>query len=72
MGPQWWKMGRELMEKEPVFYKAVQECDDYFKIISGWSILEELQKYSDIKEPELDEEIKDNIKFYHDKLSSEN
>lgn len=36
------------------------------------TILEELQKYTDIKEPELDEEIKENIKFYHDKLSSEN
>ncbi|SEO94974.1 Acyl transferase domain-containing protein [Flavobacterium sp. CF108] len=56
MGPQWWKMGRELIEKEPVFYKAVQECDDYFKIISGWSILEELQKpeeTSNIKETSI-------------------
>ncbi|MEZ4853879.1 PPK2 family polyphosphate kinase [Flavobacterium sp.] len=35
------------------------------------TILEELQKYTDIKEPELDEEIKENIKFYHDKLSTE-
>ncbi|WP_431165614.1 SDR family NAD(P)-dependent oxidoreductase [Tenacibaculum halocynthiae] len=44
MGPQWWKMGRELMEKEPVFLKAVKECDHYFKVISGWSILDELEK----------------------------
>lgn len=36
------------------------------------TILEELQKYTDVKEPELDDEIKNNIKFYHDKLSSEN
>ncbi|RUT68620.1 SDR family NAD(P)-dependent oxidoreductase [Flavobacterium cupreum] len=53
MGPQWWKMGRELLEKEPVFYNAVKECDDCFKTISGWSILEELLKpeeTSNIKE----------------------
>lgn len=48
MGPQWWKMGRELMETEPVFYKAVQECDVEFKKISGWSILEELQKPEEV------------------------
>lgn len=44
MGPQWWKMGRELMETEPIFYKAVKECDKEFIDITGWSILEELQK----------------------------
>lgn len=44
MGPQWWKMGRELMETEPVFKKAVLECDTEFKEISGWSIYEELTK----------------------------
>jgi len=44
MGPQWWKMGRELMESEIVFNKAVQECDSDFKAIAGWSIYEELAK----------------------------
>ncbi|GAA4115542.1 hypothetical protein GCM10022393_15690 [Aquimarina addita] len=44
MGPQWWKMGKELMEKEPVFLDAIKECDQCFKSISGWSILEELRK----------------------------
>ena len=44
MGPQWWKMGKELMEKEPVFFEAIKVCDEEFKPISGWSILEELQK----------------------------
>ncbi|WP_103071996.1 type I polyketide synthase [Aquimarina sediminis] len=44
MGPQWWKMGKELIEKEPVFYEAVLECEEHFKAISGWSILEELKK----------------------------
>lgn len=44
MGPQWWKMGRELMETEPVFNKSVKECDTEFTAISGWSIYEELIK----------------------------
>ncbi|NHN25062.1 polyphosphate kinase 2 family protein [Flavobacterium jejuense] len=35
------------------------------------TILETLEKYNDIKEPELEDEVKDNIKMYHDKLSSE-
>ncbi|UGS20129.1 PPK2 family polyphosphate kinase [Flavobacterium cyclinae] len=35
------------------------------------SILKELEKYTDIKEPELEQEIKDNIKMYRDKLASE-
>lgn len=48
MGPQWWKMGRELMEKEPVFYEAVKECDQEFVSITGWSILEELQKDEEV------------------------
>ncbi len=44
MGPQWWKMGREMMETEPVFREAVEECDRHFIPISGWSIIEEMQK----------------------------
>lgn len=47
MGPQWWKMGKELIEKEPVFLEAIKECDQYFETISGWSILEELKKSED-------------------------
>ena len=43
MGPQWWGMGRELMEKEPVFLETIQECDRYFIKGAGWSILEALQ-----------------------------
>ncbi len=44
MGPQWWKMGRELMETEPVFYDAIKECDAEFTKIAGWSVYEELMK----------------------------
>ena len=35
------------------------------------SILEELEQYTDIKEPEIEQEIKDNIKMYRDKLANE-
>ena len=42
MGPQWWAMGRELLETEPVFREAVAECDRLFQALSGWSIIGEL------------------------------
>ncbi|MFP4597433.1 MAG: beta-ketoacyl synthase N-terminal-like domain-containing protein, partial [Persicimonas sp.] len=42
MGPQWWAMGRQLMEAEPVFRQTLEACDRAFTRISGWSILDEL------------------------------
>ena len=44
MGPQWWKMGRELYETEPVYRDVIDKCDTIFKGYSGWSILEEMMK----------------------------
>ncbi len=44
MGPQWWRMGRELYESEPVFKSAIEEADALFAKHSGWSILEEMLK----------------------------
>lgn len=40
MGPQWWAMGRELAQVEPVFGETLRQCDEIFKGISGWSVLE--------------------------------
>jgi hypothetical protein len=34
-------------------------------------LLEELTKYSDIQEPELDDDIKANIQFYKEQLENE-
>jgi len=42
MGPQWWAMGRELLNTEPLFLSAIEECDAVFRKQAGWSILEEL------------------------------
>lgn len=41
-GPQWWAMGRELLQTEPVFQKVVKECDEVIRRLGGWSLLEEL------------------------------
>lgn len=41
-GPQWWAMGRGLLREEEDFRRAVEECDELFSRISGWSLLDEL------------------------------
>jgi acyl transferase domain-containing protein/NADPH:quinone reductase-like Zn-dependent oxidoreductase/SAM-dependent methyltransferase/acyl carrier protein len=40
-GPQWWGMGRELMEGEPVFRQMIEDCDAAMRPW-GYSLLEEL------------------------------
>ncbi|NEW37523.1 SDR family NAD(P)-dependent oxidoreductase [Nocardia cyriacigeorgica] len=42
MGPQWWAMGRELLQSEGVFADEAARIDAVFQEISGWSIVEEL------------------------------
>ncbi|MER7516740.1 non-ribosomal peptide synthetase/type I polyketide synthase [Streptomyces sp. NPDC126499] len=42
MGPQWWAMGRELFEREPVYREAVERCDHEIAKLTGWSLVEEL------------------------------
>jgi myxalamid-type polyketide synthase MxaB len=42
MGPQWWAMGRELLNSEPVFRAAVERVDALFRLLADWSMLEEL------------------------------
>ena len=43
-GPQWWGMGRELMEHEPVFRQVIEECDAAMRGITNFSLLEELRR----------------------------
>lgn len=42
MGPQWWAMGRQLLESEPVFRAKIEECDALLSRHADWSLLEEL------------------------------
>ncbi|MEV8631698.1 amino acid adenylation domain-containing protein [Streptosporangium sp. NPDC051023] len=42
MGPQWWAMGRELFESEPVYREAVERCDHEIRELTGWSLTEEM------------------------------
>ncbi|MDQ0988334.1 non-ribosomal peptide synthetase/type I polyketide synthase [Streptomyces sp. V2I9] len=42
MGPQWWGMGRQLLEREPVFRDAVLACDGAMREFADWSLIEEM------------------------------
>lgn len=42
MGPQWWAMGRQLLESEPIFRETIQKCDALLKPLTNWSLWEEL------------------------------
>lgn len=42
MGPQWWAMGRELYVRESVFQQVIDQCDELFSKLAGWSIKAEL------------------------------
>ncbi|MFE9607243.1 amino acid adenylation domain-containing protein [Streptomyces sp. NPDC006012] len=42
MGPQWWAMGRQLFETEPVYRAAVERCDREIRDLTGWSLVEEM------------------------------
>ena len=51
MGQQWWAMGRELMELEPVYRNAVEEMSELFGELAGWSLLDKLK--ADEKDSEI-------------------
>ena len=42
MGPQWWAMGRRLMEQETVFRESIETCARLLGQHVRWSLLEEL------------------------------
>ena len=41
-GPQWFGMGRELLEQEPVFRATLEQCDTLLRRHARWSLLREL------------------------------
>jgi amino acid adenylation domain-containing protein len=42
-GPQWWAMGRQLLDQEPVFREIIERCDDILSDYGDWSLLDELR-----------------------------
>ena len=56
MGPQWWGMGKQLLATEPVFRRAMEQCDAVLRPHSGWSLLDKFaanEATSRIASPEL-------------------
>jgi 1-acyl-sn-glycerol-3-phosphate acyltransferase len=43
MGPQWWGMGRQLLERDPVFAAVMRRCDETLRPYSDWSLLDEFR-----------------------------
>ena len=43
-GPQWWGMGRELMQHEPAFRRMIKACDKAMRPWARFSLLEELAR----------------------------
>ncbi|MFB6258519.1 MAG: acyltransferase domain-containing protein, partial [Flavobacteriales bacterium] len=43
-GPQWWGMGRELYQKEPLFRSWIEKLDGMLAQHADWSLIEELTK----------------------------
>lgn len=43
-GAQWTNMGNALMEREPVFKAALEECNTAFKKFVDWDLFEEIKK----------------------------
>jgi acyl transferase domain-containing protein/acyl-CoA synthetase (AMP-forming)/AMP-acid ligase II/thioesterase domain-containing protein/acyl carrier protein len=42
-GGQWWGMGRQLREREPVFSEQLARCDELIQRLASYSILAELE-----------------------------
>lgn len=43
-GPQWWAMGRQLLEREPIVRQTIEEVDELFLELGGWSLIEEMTR----------------------------
>ncbi|MEA3478859.1 MAG: type I polyketide synthase, partial [Bacteroidota bacterium] len=43
-GPQWWGMGRQLFENEPLFRYWIEKLDGMLSRHADWSLIEELTK----------------------------
>ncbi|UJR11638.1 hypothetical protein I4U23_015819 [Adineta vaga] len=55
-GPQWWKMGRELYNSEPVFRKWIDKISkELQKLTTEWSLIEELINVQNEKSSHINE-----------------
>ncbi len=43
-GPQWFAMGRQLLEREPVFRATIEAISQHLSKLAQWSLLEELKR----------------------------
>lgn len=43
-GGQWWAMGRQLLEREPVFRRTVQNIEALLQPLAGFSLIEEMTR----------------------------
>lgn len=43
-GPQWFAMGRQLYNSEPVYREWIEKCDRLLSLYTDWSLTEELNK----------------------------
>ncbi len=46
-GSQWWAMGQQLLQREPLFRRTIEQMDTLFQKLSGWSIVKEMLKSED-------------------------
>lgn len=44
MGPQWWRMGRDLLAAGGPFARAAADVDEFFADLAGWSVIDELRR----------------------------
>jgi acyl transferase domain-containing protein/NADPH:quinone reductase-like Zn-dependent oxidoreductase len=43
MGPQWWAMGRELLETDALFRTTLEKMDAIFTRLAGWSLVQQMK-----------------------------
>ncbi len=42
LGPQWWAMGRQLLEENALFRSVIERCDAAMTPLAGWSLMDEM------------------------------
>ena len=49
-GPQWWGMGRELIQLEAVFRETIEHCDATMRPWASFSLIEELGRPEEVSQ----------------------